>query len=552
MQKELLDGNDWNVKREDITINAYHYSPNQVTHPEGVQKAADLQQAYYRWESNLKEFQRGRTIGLDDDVKANAMRHMMPKEILDAVNLQPQYRTFAEIRDYMLQQARQRADVFVRNGCPATKNTVINPSRASMSTNSPSVTKSTPVPMDLSQMSSNAAKSETEDQESDSNQYELDPDGDGDELFAVKGKGKGGFKGTCFKCGMRGHKADRCWQKGKGKGEIGKKEREDRKEREDQKENGQIQDTRGKNSWYHSNWHGKAYGLEVDPWAAVEPVPYLCAVSRTPEFSEPKHVRKGHCTHALKLVNSGTFAHQNRFSILTSDDDENSLSDCDVAEHTTIKNQAWKIRGERNNEFSCCEEPVDACSDLEMKVTCPRTVNAFQSNAHHVSYLAKSEVDNKGVHHVAGSGWRRVSAIMDSGSAECVAPENIARNIPLMETEASRQGQTYHTADGGVIKNKGEKTVTMYSEDGDQFRARYQITDVTRPLNSISRVCDQGNNVLFTKTGGWIINHESGRYTWFPREHGVYVLHSWVNESFPRQECLGSAIPKDTWSQRSL
>ena len=42
--------------------------------------------------------------------------------------------------------------------------------------------------------------------------------------------------------------------------------------------------------------------------------------------------------------------------------------------------------------------------------------------------------------------------------------------------------------------------------------------------------------MLLTKTGGWIINrHETGRYTWFPREHGVYVLHSWVNESFPRQ-----------------
>ena len=41
----------------------------------------------------------------------------------------------------------------------------------------------------------------------------------------------------------------------------------------------------------------------------------------------------------------------------------------------------------------------------------------------------------------------------------------------------------YHTADGDVIKNKGEKNVTMYSETGDQYRARYQITDVTRPLN---------------------------------------------------------------------
>ena len=69
---------------------------------------------------------------------------------------------------------------------------------------------------------------------------------------------------------------------------------------------------------------------------------------------------------------------------------------------------------------------------------------------------------------MSGSGWRRLSAIMDSGSAECVALESIAKNVLLAETEASRQGQTHHTADGGVIKNNGEKIVTMCSETGDQ------------------------------------------------------------------------------------
>ena len=65
-----------------------------VTHPQRVLKVTDLPQALYRWESSLKKFQRGRLAELDDDVKANAMRHMMPKEILDAVDLQPRYRTF--------------------------------------------------------------------------------------------------------------------------------------------------------------------------------------------------------------------------------------------------------------------------------------------------------------------------------------------------------------------------------------------------------------------------------------------------------------------------
>ena len=114
-------------------------------------KVTDLPQAFYRWESSLKEFQRGRRAALDDDVKARAMRHMVPKEILDAVDLQPQYRTFSEIRDYMLQQARQCADVYVGDVCHSTKkNGTVTP-RVSTNTSLPTATKVTaPVPMDVS------------------------------------------------------------------------------------------------------------------------------------------------------------------------------------------------------------------------------------------------------------------------------------------------------------------------------------------------------------------------------------------------------------------
>ena len=78
-------------------------------------------------------------------------------------------------------------------------------------TNSPTATKVTaPVPMEVSQMGSSISKPETVEQQSDSYQYEQDQECDGDELFAVKGKGQASFKGTCFKCGMRGHEADRA------------------------------------------------------------------------------------------------------------------------------------------------------------------------------------------------------------------------------------------------------------------------------------------------------------------------------------------------------
>ena len=140
----------------------------------------------------------------------------------------------------------------------------------STNTNTPTTKVTALVPMDVSQMSSNVSKTETVEPESDSCQYEQDQECDGDELFAVEGKGKGGFKGTCFECGMRGHKVDRCWQKGKGKG--GKGDWETGK-------GGYKGKGWSKGKWsypghtWDSNWHGQTYGLDVDPWTSVELVP---------------------------------------------------------------------------------------------------------------------------------------------------------------------------------------------------------------------------------------------------------------------------------------
>ena len=73
--------------------------------------------------------------------------------------------------------------------CHPTKNGTVTP-RVSTNTNTPTVTKvTTPVPMDVSQMTSNVSKPETEELESDSYQYGRDQECDGDEVFAVKREG---------------------------------------------------------------------------------------------------------------------------------------------------------------------------------------------------------------------------------------------------------------------------------------------------------------------------------------------------------------------------
>ena len=136
----------------------------------------------------------------------------------------------------------------------------------------------------------------------------------------------------------------------------------------------------------------------------------------------------------------------NKFSSLVQDDNDFFCESCSSI-HTS-KAQCQQRDDERSD--GCMTNP-------ETKVSSHRRSDPSKQCAHQVSYLAVSGGDSKGVHHVSGSGWRRVSEIMDSGSSESVAQENIARIIPLVETEASREGQTYHTADGGVIKYKGGK-----------------------------------------------------------------------------------------------
>ena len=73
-----------------------------------------------------------------------------------------------------------------------------------------------------------------------------------------------------------------------------------------------------------------------------------------------------------------------------------------------------------------------------------------------------------------------------------------------------------------------------------ESQIKYQVAEVSRPLNSISEIFDAGGNygqiVLFGRTGGAILNLETGIQTPFAREEGVYTMDVWVKpKGFHRQ-----------------
>ena len=124
--------------------------------------------------------------------------------------------------------------------------------------------------------------------------------------------------------------------------------------------------------------------------------------------------------------------------------------------------------------------------------------------------------------------WEELVAVMDSGAADSVAPPHVARGTPIRESAGSKAGQTYYTADGSRIPNQGEKTVVAFTDQEVPLAMRYQIADVTKPLNSVGEICDKDNYVVFGAQGGYIKDRWSPNKTFFRREYGVYVLRTWI------------------------
>ena len=86
------------------------------------------------------------------------------------------------------------------------------------------------------------------------------------------------------------------------------------------------------------------------------------------------------------------------------------------------------------------------------------------------------------------------------------------------------------SASGNRLPNLGEKVMNVMTEDGIPAKATYQVANVTRALCAVSRVCDQGNTVIFEKDGGYILD-PSGIRTAFRRET---TCTSWTRTSKSR------------------
>ncbi len=92
------------------------------------------------------------------------------------------------------------------------------------------------------------------------------------------------------------------------------------------------------------------------------------------------------------------------------------------------------------------------------------------------------------------------------------------------ESPGSRTGDYYTTADGGVVVNEGEKTLTLATCDGGMRQMTFQLAAVNKALGSVSQIVSNGNRVVFEPSGSFIQNLSTGERLWLRETNGVYVL----------------------------
>ena len=96
----------------------------------------------------------------------------------------------------------------------------------------------------------------------------------------------------------------------------------------------------------------------------------------------------------------------------------------------------------------------------------------------------------------------------------------------MLQSAGSKRKQNFVVGNGHKIPNKGEVHLNLEAEvlgSKNQLQTIFQVADITRPLMSVSKICDQGLKCVFDKDKATVLNDKGEMVCEFQRRGGLYV-----------------------------
>ena len=125
-----------------------------------------------------------------------------------------------------------------------------------------------------------------------------------------------------------------------------------------------------------------------------------------------------------------------------------------------------------------------------------------------------------------------IEVAADTGCVAHVAgPDSIPNSVMVERPADGSEPRNFVGAGGDVIKNYGKAHVGLVQEDGKEISNVFHVADVCRPLHSVSTICDNGHEMLFTRGVGVVVPEGAlskflgsiKQVANYPRKGGLYV-----------------------------
>ena len=120
--------------------------------------------------------------------------------------------------------------------------------------------------------------------------------------------------------------------------------------------------------------------------------------------------------------------------------------------------------------------------------------------------------------------WEEVEFMVDSGAGATVIAPDAVKAVQASEPDPSRN---YKLADGSLTQDKGKKSFNAQAQDESWWNLNARVTDVDKPLLSVSQMVEGGSTAVFAPGGSYI---KCPKGTKMPIElrSNVWFLRMWV------------------------
>ena len=137
-----------------------------------------------------------------------------------------------------------------------------------------------------------------------------------------------------------------------------------------------------------------------------------------------------------------------------------------------------------------------------------------------------------------------LEVVLDSDAVDHVADSMEAPGYKVDPSATS--AAKFAAANGESIPNQGETILNLTTTEGHPIKSKFQVCQVSRPLWSVSKICDAGCSVTFDDKGATVTHTASGKNLCsFERKRGLYTTSLPLNRpgkrlppssSFSRQD----------------